>query len=354
VLASHGVLGMPTKPSALLWTLIGSTWWALTLPPTVHWARRVPLRPGAGLGRQLAYHLPRAIFLSLVSGMAIWASKWVGTQVFGTEPYSLRQLFSNLFASWMLFDLFMYAVALCAVSVLVFQSELRDRELAAAQLETQLAQTEIRLLKAQLDPHFVFNALHAISSLVHRDPAAADRMVCRLSDFLRLSLASTGAPEVTLQQELEHLRSYMEVQMVRFRGRLTLDVDVPTELLSAMVPTLLLQPLVENVVKHGVAVALRPVHARVSAAAAGGELRIEIADDGPGLPPEAQRREGIGLTNTRARLRRLYGETHRLTLADRPERGTAVTVALPLRRDEAAAAAAEAIQEVAHAAGLHR
>src|SRR5581483_6041192 len=285
VIASHWIQGLPTRMSALAWTAAGSFWWGLMVPPTVAWARRDPLRLGTALWPQVRRHLPRALFLSVLSGIGIWATKQVGSSFLGTDPFTMRQLFGNLAASWLLFDFFMYAVVVCAVSVLLYQQRLRDRELEAAQLETALAHTELKLLKAQLDPHFVFNALHTISALVHRDPSAADRMVCRLSDFLRLSLASTGAQEVTLDEELQHLRSYMEVQMVRFRSRLTLQVEVPTELLGCLVPNLLLQPLVENVVKHAVAVALRPVHASVVARRLGGELELEIRDDGPGLPP---------------------------------------------------------------------
>jgi LytS/YehU family sensor histidine kinase len=297
----------------------------------------------------------------MASGVGIWSTRWLGDQIQGTSgSLTLRQMWSQLLSSWLLFDLFMYGIVLCIVSALIWQQKLRAAELGSARLETALAQTEIKLLKAELDPHFVFNALHTISALVHRDPQAADRMICRLSDFLRLSLASTGALEVTLQQELAHLRSYMEVQMVRFRGRLTLEVDVPPELRHCQVPNLLLQPLIENVVKHAVAKGLKPVHAAVRARHRGERLEIEIADDGPGLPPVAPelRREGIGLTNTRARLSKLYGGAHRLVLADRPEGGTGIVVELPYREAAAKPPASdeplELLEELPRAAGVHR
>ncbi|HXT20258.1 MAG TPA: histidine kinase, partial [Thermoanaerobaculia bacterium] len=321
-----------------------------------HWSERDPLAPGQ-LRRQIPKHTLLAVLASVASGLGIWSTRQLGTVWLGTPEFTLRRLFGNLFSSWLLFDLFMYAVALCVVSALAYQRRLRQSELDAARLETALVQTEIKLLKAELDPHFVFNALHTISALVHRDPAAADRMVCRLSDFLRLSLASTGAQEVTLQQELEHLQSYMEVQMVRFRGRLTLAVEVPRELLACQVPNLLLQPLIENVVKHAVAVGLKPVHAVVRARRAGDELEIEIADDGPGLPPlaaDGERREGIGLANTRGRLRKLYGESHRLVLDDRAEGGARLLVAFPHRlaaADAAADSPLESVEELPRAAG---
>lgn len=355
LLASDSMLDAPVKLDVLAWTFIGCLWWGLTLPFIVYWSERDPLAPGR-LRRQVPKHALLAVLASVASGLGIWASRWVGTQWLGTPELTLRKLFANLLSSWLLFDFFMYAVALCVVSALAYQRRLRQSELDAARLETALVQTEIKLLKAELDPHFVFNALHTISALVHRDPAAADRMVCRLSDFLRLSLASTGAQEVTLQQELEHLQSYMEVQMVRFRGRLTLHLDVPRELLACRVPNLLLQPLVENVVKHAVAVSLKPVHAIVRARRTGDELEIEIADDGPGLPaPEdGPRREGIGLANTRGRLSKLYGDAHRLVLENRAEGGARLLVALPHRLAAADAAADshfEPIEELPRAAG---
>jgi LytS/YehU family sensor histidine kinase len=251
----------------------------------------------------------------------------------------------------------MYGIALAAVSAIAYHRQLRQRELEAARLETALVQTELRLLKAELDPHFLFNALNTISALVHRDPAAADRMVCRLADFLRLSLATAGAHEVSLEQELAHLRSYMEVQMVRFRGRLTLAVEVPPELLTCTVPNLLLQPLIENVVKHAVAKEVRPVHAAVRACRRGDELVLEIDDDGPGLAAAAaaERDDGIGLTNTRARLYKLYGAAHGVLLVERPGGGTRVVVSLPCRSPAAAetpAATLELLPEAPDAASV--
>jgi len=362
-LASDSMLGVPVKASALVWTMIGCIWWGLTLPFIVRWSERDPVMPGS-MRRLIPLHLWRAVVVSVASGLGILVTKRVANVFLGTPVLTFRQLWSNLLSSWLLLDLFMYAVALCAVSAVVYLRRLREREVAAAQLETTLAQTELKLLKAELDPHFVFNALHTISALVHRDPAAADRMIARLSDFLRLSFASTGAQEVSLQQELEHLRAYMEVQIIRFRGRLALEVDVPPELLSCPVPNLLLQPLIENVVKHAVAKALRPVNAVVRARRHGSELVVEIADDGPGLPAGGERREGIGLANTRGRLQKLYPGAHRLVLEGRAEGGSRVVVSLPYRRgtpsDDAVAEtpsgeiALDLLEELPNAAGLHR
>jgi signal transduction histidine kinase len=355
LLAASRLTGTEVGPHVFAWTLIACCWWGLTLPLIVHWSERYPLTPGA-LPGQLTRHLLLGVTVSVAGSFGYWATRWAGQRWLGTSPFSLRQLWGNLASSWLLFDLFMYAIALAAVSAVAYHRRLRERELEAARLETALVATEIRLLKAELDPHFLFNALNTISALVHRDPQAADRMVCRLADFLRLSLASAGTQEVTLEQELAHLRSYMEVQMVRFRGRLTLAVEVPPELLSCTVPNLLLQPLVENVVKHAVAKGLRPVHAAVRACRRDDQLLVEIDDDGPGLgePAAGGRREGIGLTNTRARLRKLYGADHDVLLVERPGGGTRVAISLPYRPAPAGAipTALELLPETPHVASL--
>lgn len=369
LLAYYRTVDLPLNVQAMVWTFVSTVLWGLVLPLVVHWSERDPLRPGK-LGRQIARHVGRALAVSLSTVVLIGLARWASHGVFGTELLTPRELLGRLFSGWLVYDFFMYAVLLGIVSAIAAQRELSEKKLDQARLETALVETEIKLLKAELDPHFLFNALHTISALVYRDPAAADRMICRLSDFLRLSLATAGSPEVTLQQELEHLSSYMDIQMVRFRGRLELDVDVPIELLGCRVPNLLLQPLVENVVKHAVALSHRPVRAVVTARREGPQLVLEITDDGPGLPaagPTAGSSplpEGIGLANTRGRLLRLYGADHRLTIASRPEGGTRVTITLPyalpdtldtgLAGGPAGPGEADFTEDLPHVASSHR
>jgi len=189
---------------------------------------------------------------------------------------------------------------------------------------------------------------------MHQDVELADRMLARLADLLRLTLDNAGLQEVPLQQELEHLNAYVAIQIVRFRGRLLLETDVADELLACRVPNLLLQPLVENIVKHAVAPNQRVVHARVQARREGGQLRVEITDDGPGLPAGEALREGIGLANTRGRLQRLYGEDQALTLVNRYPAGTTTTIVLPYRMaagdiDVEAITSSPELDHVAHA-----
>jgi len=356
-LANYRALGVPVQLAELRWMFVGASLWGLCLPLVVRWCERDPLVPGQ-IKRQFPRHVARSVLASLLFGCLYGVVRWAAHRWLGSDEFTPRQVVAVLFRAWFLFLFFMYAVVLSVVSALAYQRQLREKERLAAKLETELVQTEIKLLKAELDPHFLFNALHIISALVYRDAAAAERTISRLIDFLRLSLASGGLLEVSLQQELEHLSSYMEIQMVRFRGRLTLDVDVPTELLSCRVPNLLLQPLIENVVKHAVARSNRPVRATVRARREADHLLLEILDDGPGLPAADQRavRTGVGLTNTRGRLLKLYGATHRLTLANRPEGGTRAAVTLPLALEHGgiALSAADAPEDLPHVASSRR
>ena len=181
-----------------------------------------------------------------------------------------------------------------------------------AELKTRLARTELHALKLQLQPHFLFNTLNTITALVHQDAPRAERMVSGLSDLLRASLNSAGEEEVTLVRELAVLTHYVEIQQVRFGDRLRFTVDVPAELQGAMVPNLMLQPLVENAIRHGIASRASGGQVLVSAVHDGEWLRLRVLDDGVGEAPGRVRREGVGLGNTRARLEQMYGTRHRI------------------------------------------
>jgi signal transduction histidine kinase len=216
-------------------------------------------------------------------------------------------------------------------------AEFRRRDLAravnAAQLEAALALARLQALRMQLEPHFLFNALNSISSLIRRDPDAAERMLARLGDFLRLTLDDSMPQEVELRQELEFLERYLDIERVRFRDRLSVEIDVPAELLGARVPYLVLQPLVENAIRHGIAERAGPGHVVVRAARREGQLRLEVEDDGPGLPSDVDPpRFGVGLSNIRARLEQLYGSNGRLTVEGGNGHGLRVAITLPHER----------------------
>jgi hypothetical protein len=212
---------------------------------------------------------------------------------------------------------------------------LREKELVASRLEEQLARAELSALRMQLQPHFLFNALNSISELVYSDPAAADRMLVRLSDLLRRSLETTRQHEVPLEQELDFLQRYLEIERMRYPDRLQLQFFVDEFVLDAAVPTFLLQPLVENAVVHGVGRSRGPCRVSVRARREADELYLEVENDlPPGAAPGPARRpdrEGVGLQNTRARLAQLYGDRGRLELELRPEGIALARVVLPFR-----------------------
>lgn len=213
-----------------------------------------------------------------------------------------------------------------------YYHEVQARSVREAQLERGLMEARLKTLQAELHPHFLFNTLHAISTLVHTSPDSADRMISRLSDLLRLTFDRSGAPCVPLQEELEFLQKYLEIEQIRFQDRLTVKYDIDPLTLDAEVPRLILQPLVENAIKHGVSPRTGPGLVQVSARADGDRLWLEVHDDGVGLSGSArsQFHRGVGLANTRDRLECLYGAAAGLEFSENG--GLTVRLALPLQR----------------------
>ena len=215
-----------------------------------------------------------------------------------------------------------------------YYGKFRERELRASQLESRLAQAQLEVLRMQLQPHFLFNTLHTISAFMQEgEIEAADRMISRLSDLLRLALEGAGAQEVPLSQEMDFLRRYLEIQQIRFQDQLRVRLDVPDELLDAYVPNLILQPLVENAIKHGVTPRAEGGEVSVRVSREDSVLHVAVRDDGAGVPTERSgNANGIGLANTRARLDRLYGARHRFSVGNHPDGGALVALAIPYRR----------------------
>jgi LytS/YehU family sensor histidine kinase len=200
---------------------------------------------------------------------------------------------------------------------------------------TRLVQSELDTLKLQLNPHFLFNALNSAMALIATDPPAAERMVSELSDFLRLVLSTSSEQEVPLERELGLLDRYVAIQRVRFQDRLTVNCNIEDGVRSALVPSLLLQPLVENAIRHGISPRAGAGYVQVTARRAGDKLVITILDDGVGVRArrsrERSRGTGLGLTNTRTRLIHLYGDGHEFESGPRDEGGYAVKITIPLR-----------------------
>jgi two-component system LytT family sensor kinase len=214
-----------------------------------------------------------------------------------------------------------------------YYHQAQDRTLRALQLETRLAEAQLQALQRQLHPHFLFNTLNAISALMHRDVNAADQMLARLSDLLRMALDQPGAQEIPLKDELEFLEKYLEIEQTRFGDRLTVRFDVEPETLDALVPNLVLQPLVENSIRHAIGPRIEPGTIAVRARRAGAMLDLRVIDNGPGLRPATRPGAGVGLANTRLRLEHLYGAAGQLVLSEPPDGGLVAAVTLPFRSD---------------------
>jgi signal transduction histidine kinase len=243
-------------------------------------------------------------------------------------PFIQRQYLLNL--DWTLMT---YSTIVALSYALHYSREAHARAIKEAQLETRLVEARLRTLEAELHPHFLFNTLHAISSLVHTNPDSADRMISRLSDLLRLTFDRSGSAGVSLQEELEFLQKYLEIEQTRFQDRLSVRFDIDPETLDAEVPRLLLQPLVENAIKHGVSPQPGEGLVQIASRRDGKNLWIEVSDNGVGLSAgaRARLRSGVGLSNTRDRLECLYGTAHRIEFSE-GTKGLAVRLQIPFHR----------------------
>jgi len=294
------------------------------------WAtRRYPLDSPAW-ARNLPRHFVILIAGSIVHTSLNWGLRAVLFPLAGLGRYNYGVMPTRYFME-LPTDVLTYAIW-ASLTTLFF------RQLRAAQLEKTLATAQLQNLRLQLNPHFLFNTLNTISSVMYEDVRAADRMIARLSDLLRSTLDQGDAQEVTLEREIEFLGLYVETMKARFEEQLQVDVDASEETRGAMVPPLLLQPLVENSIRHGADDRAR-VRIEVRAARENGSLCLQVRDHGPGIPGTKDRAlgGGIGLSNTAERLERLYGGTHRLNLRNADDGGLIVTLQVPFHVDSNAA-----------------
>ncbi len=330
---------------AVSWSFLDWFLWAALSPLIFRASRRFQLGRGSPF-RHFFVHLLLSFAFTIVHasiyGAVVWNLEWVPSQ-----SATLTGLVQGLFFGKFHLGVVTYWVLVVLRHTFDFYTRYREEELRVSRMETQLAQAQLQALRMQLQPHFLFNTLNAISALMHRDLDAAERMIARLSDFLRLTLEAGGAHEVPLRQELEFLRRYLEIEQTRFADRLDVQMDVEPAAMEARVPNLILQPLVENAIRHGIARSASAGRIEIAAHRRNGALLLEVADDGPGLPRGTDRpaREGVGLSNTRARLAQLYGGTSELLLANRREGGLRVSLTIPFRTWAAAAAGGPSAQE---------
>jgi signal transduction histidine kinase len=284
--------------------------------------RRWPLR--------LLIHLFASAVLACIH-IAIHSSIIVLTEPFPWRlTYEFSGVFGNQLRSIIDLDFLIYWGVLGVGMAFSYYQKYREGELQAVELQAQLAQAQLQALKMQLHPHFLFNTLNAIAALVRKNEnKAATDMLAGLSDLLRLSLENVGTQKVSLKQELDFLERYLEIERLRFADRLHVNMRIAPETLEARVPNLILQPLVENAIRHGVAVRATSGVIEICAERRDERLRLQVKDDGPGLPPDKSLSNGIGLSNTMARLQRLYGAAQSLVFENAPEGGAVVTMEIP-------------------------
>jgi two-component system, LytTR family, sensor kinase len=325
--------GQKPAPFAVLLVLNLGYWysWA-TLAPGILWlSRRFPLDKQSwrvslpvhvvGVFVATTLHIAMAVATRITTHWAVGQS---------TDSWRLeaqRMFFLNF--DW---EMMTYWAIVGLSHALSYHREAQTRTLRASQLETRLVEAQLQSLQRQLQPHFLFNTLNTISALMHRDVEAADAMIARLSDLLRISLQMVGVQEVTLKEELDFLSKYLEIEQTRFRDRLTVVFEVAPDTFDALVPNLILQPLVENAIKHGIGPRPAPGTIMIRARRVGTMLELAVQDDGVGLSAArlSDFNRGIGLSNTRSRLDHLYGSIHRFEFRQPAEGGLLVLIAIPL------------------------
>jgi two-component sensor histidine kinase len=308
--------------------------WVILVPSALWLRRRWPLERGA-IWRALPVHLVAVVVLCAVHSELILLLQWPIIQagpLFTEQPLMLL-------AYWWVRDLpfctLFYGLILGVGSTLEYYRQFRERQLRASQLETQLAQAQLQMLKMQLHPHFLFNTLNGITGLVRdQDNAAAVQMLVGLSDLLRQTLDNSGKQEVRLSEELEWLELYLKLQQVRFSDRLQVSIQASPEALDALVPNLITQPLVENAIRHGLAPRAAPGTVSLSAQRVNGRLELKVFDDGVGLPEgwRLANSNGVGLVNTEARLRQIYGADFAFEVRNREQGGAEALLSIPMRQ----------------------
>jgi two-component system LytT family sensor kinase len=321
---------------AMSWQFSSCYVW-FTLTPVILWFdRRFPLESG-----RLARSIPAHILFGLLIATVQQSVDALVLPSLGYYPGMIYTSYLHAFKTFLLVNfhlaLFFYWAILGVNYAIDYYQKFRERELRASQLETRLAQARLQVLKMQLHPHFLFNTLNAISELVYKDPESAEQMITNLSDLLRLSLENVGVQEVPLKQELDFLNKYVEIEQTRFHDRLRLSMEIEPDTLDASVPNMILQPLVENAIRHGIGALSSGGRIEIGADREDGMLHLFVRDNGRGLLNGEQQalKEGVGLANTRARLAHLYGSTHRFDLLNSPGGGLMVDMEIPFKINEA-------------------
>ena len=328
---AHVYLSSTGKPVSwtqlLAWNILISFVWSLLTPVVYELSCRYTF-DRASWKLSLPIHILASIALAFVGAVALVA---LNPLVTWTKEPSVPFFAHVLSRTFM--DIQRYWYVLLITQAIAFYGKYQERQLLSSQLEAQLANAQLEVLKIQLEPHFLFNTLNSIASLARHDGVAAENMTLRLADLLRMSLDGVGVHEVPLHQELMFLQKYVDIQLTRFQDRLSVETEIDPRTLDTLVPNLILQPLVENAIRHGISPRRAPGFVRITTWRDRDDVWMEIRDNGVGF---ARGRgvapaEGVGLRNTRGRLRQLYNEDHAMVLEDTPGGGCTVKIRVPYR-----------------------
>jgi two-component system, LytTR family, sensor kinase len=317
------------------WGILTWVAWAPLTPAMIWLARRYSLI-GRSWKRSLFVHLPTFLIVSALHSAAAVAVN-LSIKPFdnmGTSPPAFWPRFLSRLQGSFGSDLLVYGAVIGVCYAIDYYRKYREREFQASQLESQLAQAQLNTLRMQLHPHFLFNTLNGIVSLVRDNKnQAAVNMLVGLGDLLRHALEHSDEQEVELREELNFIKLYLKIQQMRFSDRLQIDFDIDPDVMKTMVPNLILQPLAENALRHGLGRRTESGHIGITAYQEDGFLRITVFDNGAGLPGnwQLQSGTGIGLANTVARLQQLYSDNHRFDIRNREEGGVEVEIVMPLR-----------------------
>lgn len=328
-LLDRAISGQPVewRKTFIEWLTYSYIWAALT-PLVLHLGTRYRIRRPRRT-RHALIHLVLgalvAVFHVGVYVFILFPSRWLPAP----DPSSLASVFRTLLGYEIHTDVLAYWGIVFLSHAADLQRRIRERELQASRLGARLAQAQLAALKSQLEPHFLFNTLNTISVLMAEDAPSANRVLILLSDLLRNALKDTSAHEVSLGREIEVLSKYLEIEKVRLQDRLHVKIEVDPAAQNARVPNLILQPLAENAVRHGIARRGAGGLLEVLATREGGTLRLLIRDNGPGFQEPVT--EGVGLANTRERLKQLYGDSQQLDIRSGPEGGAIVSLTIPYR-----------------------
>ena len=308
-------------PEWYLWTV---------LSPAIFWlGKRLRIEKKYAL-KSVAILIPTSMIFSLVH---LSGNSSMQLLLHSSESVTVEMISKSIQGSFLFkfhFNLVVFWVILGVRYTTDFYRRFREGELLATQLEARLAQAQLQALKMQLNPHFLFNTLHAITALIHKDPQTADTMIARLSDLLRLALDQSGVQEVSLREELDFLNRYLEIEKMRMGERLQVKWQIDEKILDAGVPNLILQPLVENAVRHGIAPFAGGGRVEIAAKRDNGVLCMEVSDFGT-TRVAGEFKTGIGLSNTKERLMQLYGSAHTFAV-DVSDNGWRVKMTIPFHR----------------------